>query len=398
MGNETHSVAPIAQIFNEGFDPFSKQYGPLPLQCYKVSNAIMQCRTEEMGGHIYRCSECSNELTLYNSCRNRHCPTCQSYATAKWVQARIDEVLPVPYFHVVFTIPQQLRDIFYYNRVVCYSILFKAVNQTLQELAKDKNRLGGQIGVVSILHTWTQLLDYHPHLHCILPAGALVKDENRWVHCRNEFLFPFAVIKKMFRGKVLDFIKAAITNGEICFTGKMATFNNAAKRKRLFDTLYNIEWNVNTKKPFDNAERVIKYLGNYTHRIAISNKRIKWIEHGNVCFTYKDRKDNDKVKEKVVTVVEFIRRFLMHIVPSGFMRIRHFGFLSNALQRKLLPCIREILHAVVVKNTEKAGTHWYEIIESLTGVDPTNCTVCGKGKLRISMRIPKRRDRLMIVA
>jgi hypothetical protein len=386
-------ASPIAEIFNAGFVAYKNKLGKLPLAHYKIAHAIMTCRTEELGGHIYRCSECGHEVTLFNSCRNRHCPTCQAFASAAWVQKRIDELLPVHYFHVVFTIPHLLNPFFLRNKKVCFVLLFKAASETLRELAEDPKRIGGMTGCTAILHTWGQNLENHYHVHCIIPGGALDEKNRTWIPTKEDFFLPIPVMRKLFRGKLLHYFFQAVEKGDIGFHGTLRKYEEAGEMKKLRHQLYETDWVVYAKPPFTSPENVVKYLGNYTHRIAITNKRIVKVEDGKVYFRYKDYKDNNKQKIMVLDQVEFIRRFLLHVVPSGFMRIRHYGFLSNRLQKKLLPIIRRILSGDdAVQSVDMPDKkHWYEIIEELTGVDPMICPVCKKGRLRQWKEIePKR--------
>ncbi len=384
---------PIAEIFKEGFAEYENKFGPLPLEYYKTANAIMNCRTEELGGHRYRCSECGHEVTLYNSCRNRHCPNCQAFASAAWVQKRIDELLPVPYFHVVFTLPHQLNPFFLRNKKQCYPLFFRAVSETLRELGEDPERIGGTIGCIAVLHTWGQTLIDHYHIHCIVPGGALDLKREKWISTKEDFLLPIPVMRKMFRGKFLHYFFQAVEKGDIGLYGKLHIYQEAGAMKKLRNTLYETNWVVYAKPPFASPEQVIKYLGNYTHRIAITNKRIVKVENGMVYFRYKDYKDHNRQKTMVLNRVEFIRRFMLHVIPHGFMRIRHYGFFSNRNQHKLLPIIRKLIcgeeAAQPVEMPEKKL--WYEIIDELTGTDPRICPVCKKGTLRRFKEIEPRR-------
>ena len=331
----------VGDIFNLFFDQYAKQFGPLPKHHYAAANAIMNCRTPKLGGHSYKCSSCSREMTLYNSCRNRHCPLCQGAARAKWVNKRMKEALPVHYFHVVFTIPHQLNGIALRNKKVFYNLMFKAVSQTLLSLAGDPKRLGGETGFTLVLHTWGQNLMDHPHIHCIIPGGAFMEKENGWKMCKEDFLFPVEVVKKLFRGKFMDYFMKAVKNGSIkpFFTAKedLCSFDDLLK------TLYKKKWVVSIRKPFQSPLKLLKYLSRYTHRVAISNSRIIKVENGKVTFLYKDYADHGKQKTMTVTAVEFIRRFMLHIFPDGFMHIRQYGFLSNRGKKKILSRIRDIL-------------------------------------------------------
>ena len=367
----------VADIFRSHFEQFLLQYGPLPKHYYAVANAIMQCRTEQLGGHIYKCDTCSHEITLYNSCRNRHCPQCQSIARAKWVEQRMQDVLPVPYFHVVFTVPHQLNGIALRNKKPFYHLMFKAVSETLLTLARDPKRLGGEIGFIAVLHTWGQNLMDHPHIHCIVPGGAFQDKENTWKNCKNNFLFPVPVMRKLFRGKCMDYFLKAVKNGSInpmfSATTDYPTFADLVKK------LYTIQWVVDVRKPFTSPLNLVKYLSRYTHRVAIANKRILNLQNGHVTFSYKDYADHNKKKNMTVTAVEFIRRFMMHIFPEGFMRIRQYGFLSNRKKKKLLPRIREVIYNMMESKTEMH-------IKKVTTLDTVrdmefHCPLCNKGTL-----------------
>ena len=367
----------VADIFRSHFDQFLLQHGPLPKHYYAVANAIMQCRTEQLGGHMYKCNSCSHEITLYNSCRNRHCPQCQAMARAQWVEQRMQDVLPVPYFHVVFTMPHQLNGIIVRNKKPFYHLMFKAASETLLSLARDPKRLGGEIGFITVLHTWGQNLMDHPHIHCIVPGGAFHDKENNWKNCKNNFLFPVPVMRKLFRGKCMDFFLKAVKNGSInpmfSATPDYPTFAALVKK------LYTIQWVVDVRKPFTSPFNLVKYLSRYTHSIAIANKRILNFKNGHVTFSYKDYADNNKQKNMTITAVEFIRRFMLHIFPEGFMRIRQYGFLSNRKKKKLLPRIREVIYYMMDSKTKMHS-------KKVTTVDTVHtmefkCPLCDKGVL-----------------
>ena len=375
----------LADVLREGFEQYVRAYGPLPAEQYKIAHAIMRCRTEELGGHIYRCDACGHEVTLYNSCRNRHCPTCQAYARVQWVQDRIDEALPVPYFHVVFTLPQQLRDFALRNRAEVYGILFRAVADTLKELGADEKRLGGTIGLIAVLHTWTQTLDFHPHLHSIVPGGALSPDKKSWIHCRDNFLFPVAVMRKLFKGKFMDMFYSAVESRKIGLHGNLAMYENPAVFEQLVRNLHDTDWVVYAKRPFATPDKLIKYLGAYTHRVAIANSRIEEIENGMVTFRYKDRRDHNRIKHMRLAIVEFIRRFMTHIVPDGFMRMRHIGIFSNKNRAKLVALCKRLLRECGRDETQQK--HWKDTIDTLVEKDPLCCPHCKKGRLRIIKRI-----------
>ncbi|MCP3684115.1 MAG: IS91 family transposase [bacterium] len=379
----------MAQIFTDGFESYVHRFAHLPDEQYKVAHAIMDCRTERLGGHVYRCDCCKDETVLFNSCLNRHCPKCQTYARVQWVNNRIAELLPIAYFHVVFTIPHELNGFALRNKSAFYTIMFRAVKETLLELAADKKRLGAEIGFVTILHTWGQNLMDHPHIHCIVPAGGISPDKKKWLSSRKDFLFPFSVMAKLFKGKLLSYFKTAVQQKDILFHGSLQMYDTPRVFNDLIALLYKKRWVVYAKQPFATPENVVKYLGNYTHRIAISNNRIVSVDHGRVTFTYKDYKDESKRKQMTVSVVEFIRRFMLHVVPDGFVRIRYFGFLANRYRKeKLILCIKllEKLGYKVETNTKKK--EWKDILEELTGTDPTLCPKCQKGHLVRKEEVP----------
>ena len=378
----------IADIFRSHFDQDKKASGPLPLEHHKVAHAITTCRTELMGGHVWGCPQCDHEVTMYNSCRNRHCPRCQAFASAQWVQNRIDELLPVPYFHVVFTVPHQLNAFALRNKKVFYALFFRAVSQTLLELAQNPRRLGGLIGFIAILHTWGQNLMDHPHIHCVVPGGALSDDRRRWIGCSKDFLFPVPVIRALFKGKLLAGFQQALADGSMQLHGDLQQFTDKKLLGALLRQLYGMQWVVYVKPPFAGPEAVIKYLGNYTHRIAISDKRILAADENTVSFSYKDYADGARTKPMTLNALEFIRRFLLHVVPTGFMRIRHYGFLSNALQKNLLPLCMKLLGKVPLPKTVESKC-WYDIIERLCGEDPRVCPHCRRARMLLRRQLPR---------
>jgi hypothetical protein len=389
MQNKNHIE--LADIFHAGFAPYCLEKGPVPLHHYKVAQAIMDCRTSNMGGHIDCCDECGHEQISYNSCRNRHCPRCQAFARAKWVEDRIKELLPVRYFHVVFTIPHELNHFALQNKKAFYSILFKAVSETLNELANDPERLGVTSGFIAILHTWGQNLMDHPHIHCIVPGGGLkeTKKGAKWKHSRKDFIFPFRVMASLFKGKLLAYFKKAFDTGEIKCWGILQNYREkSCNFKSLLDSLYKTDWVVYAKPPFAGPEAVIKYLGNYTHRIAISNARLVSVENGKVNFKWKSYADDNKTKLMTLPIAEFIRRFLLHVLPKGFMRIRQYGFLSNRVRSIKLKLCMELLG----KQYERPASRpqkWHEVILELKGEDRTICPVCRKGRLRFKEKLLK---------
>jgi hypothetical protein len=319
----------LADVFRAGFEQYCRQYGPLPAQHYRVAHALMNCHTARLGGHVWRCEHCGAQRITYNSCRNRHCPSCQARQRAQWVDARTRELLPVRYFHVVFTLPAQLNPFALRNKTAFYNMLFAASSQTLLELGRDEKRLGAELGFVTILHTWGQNLMDHPHLHCIVPGGGL--DDDRWVAGRSQdFLLPVKVLAALFRGKFMALLQEALRDGSIALHGSLACLLEQPQMlRRLVDSLYRMDWVVYAKPPFGGPAAVVKYLGRYTHRIAIANSRILSLTATHVSFAYKDYAAQGRAKVLTLTIVEFIRRFLMHVVPRGFVRIRYYGFMAN---------------------------------------------------------------------
>lgn len=372
----------VADIFRYGFQRYVDRFGPQPLDVLKAVDAITTCRTEQLGGHRYQCDHCGNELTLHNSCRNRNCPRCQANARLRWVHDRIEELLPVGYFHAVFTVPALLGPFAVRNKAAFYRIMFRAVKETLLTLALDEKRLGAAVGFVTVLHTWGQTIIDHPHIHVIIPGGGL-SSSGTWKACRERFLFPVAVMRKMFRGKLMDFFTQAVDRGEIKRCGTLTGYEDPPAFRKLIDELYGKEWVVYVKPPFASPQAVVKYLGQYTHRIAIADHRIVRFENGMVTFSYKDYADNNRRKEMTLDCIEFIRRFLMHVVPKGFVRIRHYGFLANRNRlTKLARCLAIFRKKPPLKKAGKR-TSWIDAFRKLHGYDPRRCRQCLAGIMQI---------------
>ena len=347
----------------------------------KVMHDIEVCRTAYLGGHIEKCDSCGFERYSYNSCRNRHCPKCQSLTKARWLEARKAEVLPVAYFHNVFTLPHEINPIALCNKKIIFAILFKAVSETLSEFGRNpKNGLGGKIGFIAILHTWDQTLMDHFHLHCVVPAGALSFDGSQWTDAKKDFLFPVKALSKVFRGKFIHYLEKAFENGELIFPGNTKHLGTSEGFSRLKKQLWEKDWVVYSKKPFAGPEQVLDYIGRYTHRVAISNHRIIAVENGRISFHYRDRKDKDSLKTMTLDVDEFIRRFLLHVLPPKFMRIRYFGFLANRSKKQNLKKCRELLglSPQLPESTEKTTQ---ELMLQLTGIDLNMCPRCRKGSM-----------------
>lgn len=364
----------MSDIFRHYAPAYIKQH-KLPLRMHRVINAIVQCRTAKLGGHVYQCEECGYKVIVYNSCRNRHCPKCQILAREKWLADREKELLPIKYFHLIFTIPDDLNPLILHNQKELYTILFKSSSETLLELSKDPKHLGAQIGFISILHTWGQNLMHHPHIHTIVTGGGLSSDTKRWKTCKKEFFIQVKVISKMFRGKFMYYLKKAYKKNSLITEGKIRELRNRWKFQEIVDRLYKKKWVVYAKSPFQRPEDVLNYLGRYTHRVAISNNRIVKVENHKVTFRWKDYKNGNRNKLMTLDVFEFIRRFLLHILPEKFVKIRHYGILSNRNKKAKLKRCREILGRI----TERVNKAFEDIFYELTGIKYYICPVCGKG-------------------
>jgi Putative transposase/Transposase zinc-binding domain len=341
MTSNRLEVADIFRQYEQEF--FAKWGGRLNRQQRRVFRDICACRTAALGAHIRQCDHCSHEEISYNSCRNRHCPKCQSTARDKWLEARSTELLPVPYCHAVFTLPQELSVLALENPELIYGILFRAVSETLLTIAQDPRRLGAHIGFLAVLHTWNQKMLHHPHLHCLVPSGGLSPDRSRWIGGRRGFFLPVQVLSRMFRGKFLAFLAAAYRGGKLRLNGSLSYLQAPGAFDRLYRQLRSVSWVVYAKRPFGGPEQVIKYLARYTHRVAIANGRLVEIKEGRVTFWWRDSADGNQQKLMTLDAVEFIRRFLLHTLPSGFVKIRHFGFLANRHRRPALALCRSLL-------------------------------------------------------
>ena len=345
----------------------------------RVMAAIEACRTARLGGHTESCGECGLVRIAYNSCRNRHCPKCQGLARAQWLADRQAELLPVPYFHVVFTVPAEIAAIAFHNKSVVYDILFKATNETLRIIAADPNHLGAELGFVAVLHTWGQALQHHPHLHCVVPAGGLSPDGQRWVACRPGFFLPVKVLSRLFRRLFLEQLTAAFDAGKLAFFSDLADLADPSAFARHVAPLRKANWVVYAKRPFGGPEQVLAYLGRYTHRVAIANSRLIGIEDGGVRFRWKDYRHHDKQKVMTLKPGEFIRRFLLHVLPDGFHRIRHYGFLANGRRAAKLETCRRLLAVPVPSKVVAAGApdDYRDRHHRLTGHDLRRCPCCG---------------------
>lgn len=317
----------------------------LSRQQQRVMRAIETCRTAELGAHVESCSQCRHLQISYNSCRNRHCPKCQNRERAAWLESRKAELLPVEYFHVVFTLPEQVARIAFQNQAVVYTLLFRAASQTLLTIARDPKHLGAEIGFFALLHTWGQNLLYHPHLHCVVPGGGLSPDQRGWVGCRPGFFLPVRVLSRQFRRLLLAGLEAAFHDGKLKFYGDLEPLRDAASLRDYLAPLAEREWVVYAKPPFGGPQQALEYLGRYTHRVAFSNERLLAVSDGQVTFQWKDYRRQDRPQSRVMTLPaeEFIRRFLLHTLPPGFQRIRYFGLLANRHREPRLMLCRQLL-------------------------------------------------------
>ena len=381
----TRPAYEIADVFRRYGSTFQATYarllGPLHLLALK---ALAACRTSQLGGHVLECNRCGHRQQAYNSCQNRHCPKCQASARGKWFEDRARDLLPVEYFHVVFTLPSELNSLTLQNKKVIYNLLFRATAETLTELAASWKDLKAEIGFFAILHTWGQKLDFHPHLHCVVPGGGIALDGTRWVSCPRGFLMPVKLMSRKFRGKFLALLKEQHVRGELTMKGAIAAYNSPAAFKSWLSPLYDKEWVVYAKPPWNGPQQVLKYLARYTHRIAISNERLLSIDGGQVTFSYKDYRHGHRQKQLTLSATEFIRRFMMHILPHGLMRIRYYGFLANARRKQKLSQIRQMLGAAA-QDTPGDQADCQE--DQDTAQNP--CPHCQGGQMKTIIEVPR---------
>jgi hypothetical protein len=370
----------VADVFHAHENQFLQRRGHVVSnQQRKVLRDIGRCRTAALGTHLERCDRCNDETVAYDSCRNRHCPKCQSSARDRWLLKQAASLLPVPYAHVVFTVPEQLAPLALRNHRLFYSLLFRAASETLLAIAADPRHLGARSGVLAVLHTWSQNLGHHPHLHCLVPAGGLALDDARWVASRRNFFLPVRVLSRMFRGKLLAFLKQSYRHNQLCFSGTLAALSQPRAFHSLLCTLRQREWVVYSKPPFGGPEHVLKYLARYTHRVAISNGRLLSLDHGQVRFRWRDSRHHNRSSVMSLDATEFIRRFLLHVLPAGFVKIRHFGLLANRNRRQALAMCRSHLHAVTSDNSALLS-------EPQTSALNRSCPQCKCGTLHVVSR------------
>ena len=349
---------------------------------HRVMRAIECCRTAVLGGHVEQCDACGHQRIAYNSCRNRHCPKCQSLTRAQWLEDRHTELLPVEYFHVVFTLPQEIAAIAYQNKALVYDMLFRASAQTLRAIAADPKHLDAEIGFIAILHTWGQNLLHHPHLHCVVPGGGISADGQRWIACRPGFFLPVRVLSRLFRRLFLADLHRAHQSGALQFFHELAPLQDPQAFARYLEPVTRAEWVVYAKPPFGGPEHVLEYLGRYTHRVAISNHRLVEFTGDEVAFRWKDYRHESRSKVMRLPAEEFMRRFLLHVLPSGFQRIRHYGFLANRVRADKLQRCRDLLGAPAPEATgPDAPEDYRDRYQRLTGVSLRDCPCCGRGRM-----------------
>lgn len=356
----------LGRILHDAGDQYRSQYR-VPRFQRMAMDAIESCRTSALGGHVERCDHCGYERIQYNSCRNRHCPTCQGFARKRWVVAREQELLPIPYFHIVFTLPEELRPVALVNQREMYRLLFRAASETLLDLCRDDRHLGGQIGIIAVFHTWGQTLIDHPHLHCVVTGGGISNDGLAWVWPKKsttagDFFIHVNVISDLFKKKFLDYFKREHRKGPLKWVGRISHLQDSGAFGELINRLYVKKWVTYCKRPFGGPQQVIRYLGHYTHRVAISNVRIKTYADGMVTFSWKDYRDNNKTKLMTLSVVEFIRRFLLHVLPDNFYRIRYYGLLANRQRKEKLSRCRELLEVIISLASAAARREMVELL------------------------------------
>jgi hypothetical protein len=378
MSRPPLEVADIIRTAGDAFIERNRHW--LGWKHVKVLLAIVRCRTAELGGHLDECTRCGHRAISFNSCRNRHCPKCQTAARERWIAARQKELLPTRYLHVVFTLPGRLAPLVLQNKKVIYDLLFRTSAETLLEVARNPKHLGAEIGFFSVLHTWTQQLNLHPHLHIVIPAGGLSLDHTRWVRSPDKYFLPKKVLSERFRGKFVAALQEAFQNGQLNFQGNLKLLAEPKTFAAWLRPLHRQDWVVYLKRPFGGPEYVLHYLGRYTHRVAISNHRLVSFADGQVTFRWRDSADHNKQKLRPLPVNEFLSRFLLHILPQGFVRIRHFGFLANRRRKTLLPLCFQLLGSTPQPEVEQHTSSTEDV------PDLYRCPKCG-GPMKIIERL-----------
>jgi hypothetical protein len=383
----------VAEVFRRYGEAYRDKHGAsMSTAQRRVMTAIEVCRTAALGGHLERCDQCGHERNSFNSCRDRHCPKCQSLARAQWIEDRQSELLDCPYFHVVFTVPEEIAAIAYQNKELVYGILFQTTAETLKTIAADPKHLGAEIGFFAVLHSWGQNLMFHPHLHCVVPGGGLSPDGQRWVACKPDFFLPVRVLSRLFRRLFLESLQKAFDSGKLQFFGSLEPLREPGAFARQIARAKGSEWVVYAKRPFAGPQQVLDYVGRYTHRVAISNHRLVDIEDAKVRFQWKDYRDNSQVKTMRLFAGEFIRRFLIHVLPDGFQRIRYYGFLGNRYRQQKLALCRRLLGMQMPAQQPIASPpekDYRDRYEELTGRSLHQCPECRQGHMLIVGVLPR---------
>jgi hypothetical protein len=379
----------VNEIFRQYGRAYREKYPHANLTELKALRSIQICRTEELGGRVEECDQCGHRVVLYNSCRNRHCPQCQSMKKEQWIRDRTAEILPFSYFHIVFTVPDELNSIIRRNKRTLFNCMFRVCRETLLSVSADEKYLGADIGFFAILHTWGQKLNMHPHLHCVVPGGGFSQKRHTWIHAPYNYLVPVQVLRARFRSIFLTSMKKMYADGTLYLSG--TRYEDPDVFQRLLDSLFRKEWVVYLKESFRNKSSVIEYLARYTHRIAISNHRIISVNNGMVSFSYRDYKDGNNEKVECIEATAFMRRFMLHIVPYRFVRIRYFGIISHRNKKKAIAACREFY--AVDKLPECSSRDWRELFFIKTERDSRKCPECGTGRLFTKEIIPAIRYR-----
>ncbi len=383
----------VADIFRRYGETYRQKHGAsLSTAQRRVMTAIEVCRTAALGGHLERCDSCPHERPCYDSCRDRHCPKCQSLARAEWVEKRKTEVLDCQYFHVVFTLPEDIAALAYQNKDLVYGILFRSTAETLSTIAADPKHLGAEIGFFAVLHSWGQNLLFHPHLHCVVPGGGISPDSTRWLPCRPGFFLPVRVLSRLFRRFFLTYLQKAFDAGQLRFFSSLEALHDPEDFARYLNPIRKQEWVVYAKPPFAGPQQVVDYVGRYTHRVAISNHRLVEIEEdGQVKFQWRDYRDHNQQKTMTLSAEEFIRRFLLHVLPRGFHRIRYYGFLGNRYRKEKLEHCRQLLNMTPPNQSPsqpQPREDYRDRYERLTGHSLRECPVCHRGRMIVVKLLP----------
>ena len=380
----------VAEVIRSCRDAFLQQYGAnLTPEQRRALDDLAACRTAALGGHVLECPECGHQEVSYNSCGNRHCPKCQATAAARWLETQAADLLDVPYFHVVFTLPSALGPIALHNPREVYGLLMRAAAETLLEVAANPRHLGAEIGVLAVLHTWGQNLALHPHVHCVVTGGGLSPDGSRWIAGRDDFFLPVRVLSRVFRGQFLAGLRAAFKRGRLRFPGEWAMLAGSDRFNALLSEVVQTEWVAHVKPPFGGAETVLKYLARYTHKAAISNHRLVDLSDGRVRFRWKDYAHGGRQATMTLDAIEFVRRFLMHVLPSGFVRVRHYGLLANCHRQEKLARCRELLGATATPQADTTPTDPTPLARGESTVTPTRvCPLCGAGRMIVIAELP----------